>query len=95
MIALSLLNREESPNSQFVFGQTWVAGNARIGKPKRCEQKRRCRKARVPSGIVLSKDRNATAKSLPESKTRAPQGELSHEPDSNVRSRQIIIHLML
>jgi len=89
------IDGEESPNSQSVFGQTWVAGNTRIGKPKRCEQKRRCRKARVPSGIVLSKDRNATAKSLPGSKTRASQEELSLEPNGNVWSRQIIIHLVL
>lgn len=78
------IDGEESPNSQFVFRQTWVAGNARIGKPKRCEQKRRCRKARVPSGIVLLKNRNATAKSLLESKTRASQEELSPELDGNV-----------
>ena len=70
MIALYLLI-ERKVRTQSPLRWTKVAGNARIGKPKRCEQKRQCRKARIPSGIVLSRGRNATAKSLPLSKTRA------------------------
>ena len=49
--------------------QRTVVGNSHLEQSKRCEQRRQCRKARAPSGVVTWKHVVETAKSLPVCKT--------------------------
>jgi len=49
-----------------------LGGNARRARAQGCEQWRRCREARVPSGIISSEGESETAKFLPVCKAVPP-----------------------